>query len=334
MIAIASVVWLCLATSMVYGTTITISSNGSNETDCCYSKRGGNCLCNSLSSALNHMQDDTTINIVSDITLNVDDVGIYNLNNITISGYDVTITCNNIGNIYFESCSNVVVMGITWYQCGKYYPKKSSFVGALDFKTVSNVIIQYCTFQNSPTCPIYMEDASGNIIINESNFIANAVDNIDYYDFYCAGLYIDSKATKLYVSVHDSEFDGNGCRLLYSDSCYLFSAIVYAKADIVFENTVFSNNSYAMLLDFPSNTPILSSVTVTVELTNVSIFNSTIGGVIIGSAEKQFTFNTINISSSTFVNSINPLTMVLPPKDFSAPLTDFVINLQKLCFCQ
>ena len=76
MIVIASVVWLCLATSMVYGTTITISSNGSNESDCCYSKRGGNCLCNSLSSALNHMQDDTTINIVSDITLNVDDVEI------------------------------------------------------------------------------------------------------------------------------------------------------------------------------------------------------------------------------------------------------------------
>ena len=334
MIVIASIVWLCLGTSTVYGTTITISSNGSNEADCCYSKRGGNCLCNSLSSALNHVQDDTTINIVSDITLHVDDVEIYNLNNITISGYDITITCNNIGNIYFESCSNVVVMGITWYQCGKYYPKGRTFEGALDFKTVSNVIIQYCTFQNSPTCPIYMEDASGNIIINESNFIANAVDNIDYYDADCAGLYIDSKTTNLYVSVHDSEFDGNGCRLLYSDSCYLSSAIIYAKADIVFKNTVFSNNSYALFLDFPSDTSILSDVTVsTVELTNVSIFNSTIGGVIIGSAKNQSTFHTINISSSTFVNSINPLTMVLLPKNLSAPSTNFVINLQSSVFC-
>ena len=92
MILIA-LVWLCLTTSMVYGTTITISSSGSNEADCCYSKRGGRCPCNSLSSALNHLQDDTTVNIVSDITLHDDDVEIYDLNNITISGNNVTVTC-------------------------------------------------------------------------------------------------------------------------------------------------------------------------------------------------------------------------------------------------
>ena len=80
MILIASV-WLCLTTSIVYGTTITISSNGSNEAVCCYSKRGVRCPCNSLSSALHHLQDDTTVNIVSDITLRDYDVVIYNLNN-------------------------------------------------------------------------------------------------------------------------------------------------------------------------------------------------------------------------------------------------------------
>ena len=334
MIVIASAVWLYLATSMVYGTTITISSNGSNKTDCCYSKRGGNCLCNSLSSALNHMQDDTTINIVSDTALRDNDVGIYNLNNITISGNNVTITCDNIGNVYFESCSNVIIMGVTWYQCGTYFPNNGTFFGALDFYAVSNVIIQYCTFLNSPTCPIYMEDASGNIIIHGSNFTDNAVDNIDYYDADCAGLYIYSEATILYVSVYDSEFDTNGCRLLYRDSCFLFSAMVIAAADIVFKNTVFSNNPFALLLDFPSNTIFSSKVIVELELSNVKIFNSTIGGIVIGSAEKQFTFNIINISSSTFVNNVNPLTMLLPPKDFSKPLhgVNFVINLQNSVF--
>ena len=329
MILFASV-WLCLTTSMVYGTTITISSNGSNEADCCYSKRGGRCPCNSLSSALKHMQDDTTINIISDITLHNDDIEIYSLKNITISGNDVTIACNNIGSIYLESCSNVNVMGITWYQCGTYYPKDGSFLGALDFKTVSNVIIQYCVFQNSPTCPIHIEDASGSITISGSNFIANAVDY--YYNTDCAGLYVYSETTNLYISVYDSKFDGNGCRLLYRDSCYLFSAKVCAPANTVFKNTVFSNNSYALLLDFPPNTVILSSKTVHVELSRVTIFNSTLGGVVIGSDKKRFTFNMINISSSTFVNSINPLTMVLPPKDFSVSLTKFAINLQNSVF--
>ena len=306
MITIA-VVWLCLATHVAYGTVITVSSNGDNTTDCC---ENGMCLCSCLSSALRHMQSNMVINIVSNITLydNVH-IGSGNLNNITIAGIDVIITCNNTGAMYCESCRNVVIMGITWYQCGTSFSNNTS-IPALHFNIVSNMIIKYCTFHNSPSCPVHLDLASGSIIINGSNFIANAVDS---FNTSCAGLYIYYKRN-LDISVYASKFDRNGCRL--PNSCNHYSAIIFsldeafAMSNIDIKNTIFSYNSRALFMNFTIHTS-------TVKLSNVTVWNNTMGGILIGNSYQYIDFPDIEISSSAFVNNVNPLTIILPPKEFT-----------------
>ena len=306
MITIA-VVWLCLATHVAYGTVITVSSNGDNTTECC---ENGMCLCSSLSSALSHMQNDMIINIVSNITLydNVN-IGSGKLNNITIAGVDVIVMCNNTGALHCESCSDVVITGITWYQCGTSYSNYTS-IPALHFNAVSNMIIHYCTFQSSPGCPVYLNRASGRIIINGSNFVANAIGSSNTS---CAGLYIYYQRS-LDVSVYASKFDRNGCRL--PNSCNLYSAIIFsldeafAVANIGINNTTFSYNSHALFLNFTVRTA-------TVKLSNVTVWNNTMGGVLIGNSYHYIEFPDIEILSSAFVNNVNPLTIILPPKDFT-----------------
>ena len=308
------VVCLCLATHIAHGTVITVSSNGDNTTDCC---ENGVCPCSCLSSALSHMQNNVVINIVSNITLYDNaHIGSGNLNNITITGIDVTITCNNTGAIYCESCRNVVIMGITWYQCGTVFSNGTS-IPALHFNAVSNMVIQYCTFQNSPSCSVQLDLASGSIVINGSNFIANGLES---FNTSCTGLYIYYKRN-LNVLVYASKFDGNGCKS--PSSCNHYSAMIfsldeaYAIANIDIKNTIFSSNSRALFLNFTIHTA-------TLKLSNVTVWNSTIGGIVIGNSYQYIDFPDIEISSSTFVNNVNPLTIILPPKDFT------VVSLMKV----
>ena len=153
-IIIITAVWLCLITHVVYGTNITVNNNGSNSSSCCVC---GACSCSSLSSALHHVSDNTVINITSEsVTLHdIVGMGSGNLNNITITGNGATIMCNNTGGVYCESCSNITIMGITWYQCGRNDPDYPAInIPVLNFTTGSNITICKCTFQSSSGCPI------------------------------------------------------------------------------------------------------------------------------------------------------------------------------------
>ena len=299
------VVWLGLAIHVVYGAsmTITISSNGSSKDDCC---KSGSCMCSSLSSALNYTEDYTVINIVSNITLD-EDVEINNLNNITITGNDVTIMCNNIGFIYFESCSNVFIMGITWYQCGTV--NNNTLAPALSLYSVTNVLIYSCTFQNSPFCAVYMRNASNIVEIKGSDFIYTVGSLSDYP---CVGLAI-SESSHSYVSVYDSKFDSNGYGLPNSSDLYsISSAIIDAVTDIVIKNTTFSCNYGALFInpDYGTKT----------ELSNVTVFNNTVGGILLGKGDEH-TFSNISISLSVFTHNVNALTIYhLPPDPFASSL--------------
>ena len=346
-------VWLCLVIHVVYATVIiTVSNNGSNDTK-------WKCICGSLSYALLHIEQNTVVNIVSDMML-YESVALGSkmsvvstvsnikpkdniilepkkLSGITITGNDVTIMCNNTGSIYCESCSKVKIKGIIWYQCGTGVLNDDTIVPGLYFNTASNIIIENCTFQNSPSCPVYILHGSDDIAIKQSYFIANAVDSLDYYnsDIGCAGLFIYYNRNS-YVSVYDSKFEDNGCRLSHtSNLCNLYSIRIIsfesdyfynAKANIAVERVTFSNNSRALYLNS-------SMHTVTVQLLNVIVCNNTIGGILIGS-DKHFTFEKINILSTVFVSNINPITMVLPPKNFITTklFPTFEINLQDLVF--
>ena len=190
MITIA-VVWLCLITLVAYGAVITVNTSGSNASECCR----GNCLCSSLSSALLNMQNDTVINITSEVVSlnNIVGMGSGNLRNITIIGNGATIMCNNTGGVLCESCNDITIMGITWYQCGRNDSENPPIqIPALQFNIVSNLVIQQCKFLSSLGCPVYLDYAEGNIMIIESLFVHNIFNAIQS-NLLCGGLYIVSE---------------------------------------------------------------------------------------------------------------------------------------------
>ena len=95
---------------------IEVNNKGNDSSSCCME---GTCLCSSLFEALLNVEDDTVINITSSlVTLhNITHMGSGH-NNVTIIGSNITVACNDSGVLDCFYCSNVVIKGITWDQCG------------------------------------------------------------------------------------------------------------------------------------------------------------------------------------------------------------------------
>ena len=304
-------VWLCLITHVACDVLITVNNNGSDNDKCCVY---GTCPCSSLSSALRHVSDNTVINITSEsVTLHdIVAMGSGNLNNITITGNGATIICNNIGGVYCELCSDITIMGITWYQCGcKDRRHPVTQIPALAFtisKTSSVIIIQNCTFQNSSGCPVYVQNGKGNILITETNFVGNIFDFVDsgFVDL-CAGVYISSDV-QIFLAVRHTRFDGNGCtRFASKHDCTYFSVVIKASNNVseshhfLFESTYFFNNANGVSL----YASVRNAVT---ELLDISMHNNYGSGMHMQMSEGAINYpkctGIINISSSTFLNSV------------------------------
>ena len=82
----------------IHSKVIIVSNNGNDSTTCCAS---GTCLCNSLLLALLNIENNTIVNITSETILLEDDayVGAEYLNNVTLTGNDVVVMCNNKGTM-------------------------------------------------------------------------------------------------------------------------------------------------------------------------------------------------------------------------------------------
>ena len=280
-------VWLCLITDVVYGTIITVNNNGNDSVDCCSGKE--TCSCSSLSSALLNMSNNTLINITSEsVTLHdIVGMGSGNLSNITITGNGATIICNNTGGVYCESCSDVTIMGITWYQCGG---KKSEYptthIPVLQFYNVSIVIIRNCSFYSSSGCPVSISYARKNITIKDTYFVDNTFD-VFGSPFSCAGLLIYSVSNNLNISIISSGFYGNGCIHRLSTSsrqCVYYSAHISLDGNqeltnIIIENTDFCNNSNGLQLYSGLTKSAL------VQLSHVNFYNNTVYGIYITVAD-------------------------------------------------
>ena len=146
---------------------ITINSNhGSDNTKCCVKRK---CVCSSLSTALLKIDSFTIINITSEsVALNsTTTMGSGKLTNITITGSNVTIMCNNSGSVYCESCDHVVIVRITWNRCGD--PNGINIAG-VTFNVTSNISLVNCTFQNSQIPLVSLAEIADRILIQGCNF--------------------------------------------------------------------------------------------------------------------------------------------------------------------
>jgi len=174
---------LIMTSQHVHSKVITINTTGgSDNTTCCVD---GECDCSSLSTALTSITNNTVINITSEIiTLNNDtELGSSGLNNITITGNGATISCNNNGSVYCESCDNVLFEGITWDKCGD---PEGVFAGLMINKS-ANVSLVHCTFQKSQIRAVALQNVHGYITVRDCNFLSNKhssliVDGVSSYN--------------------------------------------------------------------------------------------------------------------------------------------------------
>ena len=162
--------FIILTSQCVHSKVIIVNSNNGNDnTECCVN---GECTCSSLSTALLNIDNNTIINITSESVAlnNTTTMGSGKLTNITITGSNVTIMCNNSGNIYCESCDDVMIEGITWDRCGD--PNGTNTAG-VTFNGTSNISLVNCTFQHSQLPAVSLSEVSYNILIHGCNFLSN-----------------------------------------------------------------------------------------------------------------------------------------------------------------
>ena len=308
-----------LNSQCVHSKVININSiNDTNSSECCACVHG-TCVCSSLYTALINITNNTIINITSkSVALNDSTkMGSGNLTNITITGSNVTIMCNNSGSVYCESCDNVKIEGITWDSCGNL---NGPNIAGVTFNVGSNILLVSCTFQNSQITAIGFLEVSGNINVSRCNFLSNKGKGDS------GGLSFSSGSIFVNLSISDNYFYNNGDyfgqTLTISDSAGLATWYVTITKTIFFSNLqgsaffiIKGNSSFQFdELAFINNLVGFSSIAgiqfqlignSSLSLSN-SLFTHNLGGalwwLIQGGDEAE-----IFISNSTFKNSSSQL---------------------------
>ena len=311
-------VWLCLITHVVYGTISTVITVNNTCIDQDKSCKGNPSCTSSLLCALDNIKSNTMINITSKVVRlsKIVEMGLGNLNNITITGNGATVMCNNTGGVSCNSCSNVIIKGITWCQCGHRDNIENrptiTQTPALNFTIVSNMRIHNCVFANSSGCPLYLDHVRESVTITDTYFVDN-IFNATGIVLYCGGLFImsDENCTTN-ISIISSGFYGTGCVMSKaSGPCFFYSIIVLAEyyhemVNFFIASTEISNNSGGLYFD-SGNTK-----TTIVQLSNVTVYNNTDCGIVIFSSYLGFekSLCKINLSFVSLMKNGNALSII------------------------
>ena len=237
---------IILTSQCVHSKVINVNSDDGNDSTECYVH--GRCACSSLYTALWNITSNTIINITSkSVALhNTTTIGSGKLTNITITGSNVTIMCNNSGSVYCESCDNVSIEGITWDRCGD--PNGLNLAG-VTFNGTTNISLVNCTFQHSQIRAVTILDASSSINISQCNFLSNKGTSN------CGGLSISSGSVFVDLVISNSYFYDNG---FYSDA--YSGQIINVVGDsgsttwnVTITNTIFFTNMGAVNFQIDGN---------------------------------------------------------------------------------
>ena len=291
--------FLVITIEHVWSDRVIIVSNNSNSssTKCCV--YGQNCACNSLSTALQYLEDNTIVNITSE-SIRLDNTTVISsgkaVTNITIIGNNTTVKCNNTGSVSCTSCVDFIIKGITWDQCG--YPNATDPKEGIYFNSSSYITIDNCTFQNSQTCAVYLLKSSYNIIVTNSYFISNGAKQVPSVniDNVCGGLKIDTAVTNTTVMISDSVFrdNGNFAERMYNPVYGLIITSLIVGMKLTVKTTKILSNSGGMYLD----TIVYASDVTLTEL--VVSHNRNEGIKIVRLVVANVIYFCLNLSNSTF----------------------------------
>ena len=243
------------------------SNNGNDNTECCVN---GECACSSLSTALLNIDNNTIINITSQSVAlnNTTTMGSGKLTNITITGSNVTIMCNNSGSVYCESCDDVMIEGITWGRCGD--PSGTNIAG-LTFNGTSNISLVNCTFQHSLSpAAVTLLQVSDIILIQGCNFSSNIpleTDNSGVLNISRVLSHQFSSTSSITITINESYFYNNTYNGIPPVNIHIDDNSV-ANCNITFKKSTFISNQITFLL----HVKILKLINIL--LTEISVFNN------------------------------------------------------------
>ena len=213
---------------------IIINNEGSSNDSCC---QMGECPCSSFFDALSNLDDDTSINITSQVVILDKNVTMRNLKNIKLLGNNALVNCTTRANIHCFYCSNVVMEGIIWHRCGFPY-------AGVGFLNATDVLVSNCKFMFSEACVAALFSLlSGYIRVYRSQFLFNYFSNISN----CGALYIQNGiiGQKIDVVITETIFQHNGALNTTITSAIPYSSLnififYQRKVDIYIQNTTVS----------------------------------------------------------------------------------------------
>ena len=294
---------LLLVACTAHGKVITVNNAGVDSAECCGFSL---CLCSSLSQALHHLTDNTIINITSESVVldRFTKMGSSFLNNITITGNDIIIRCNNVGAIYCASCSDITIEGITFDQCGRFF-NSSQWYRAINFYSISNISIARCSFQNSLICAVGLYNASKNVGIVACNFLSdfpNLLINT------CTRLLVYYGSYDLNVTISRTNFINSG----HMDSSRHRGVLIANRGNdpsvnlnVVVQNTsIFSTTKGLIISSY--------ACSATIYMSNLRIYNNSDEGIYVNltGCGNNSQVPSLHISASTFVSNANALVLV------------------------
>ena len=211
----------------------TNGEDGSSHICCLY----GNCTCSSLDHALAYLTSNVLINITTNITLS-SFIKVSGLQNVSVIGHNSvrpTVNCE-AGGIHFTFCHYCIIRGITWDGCGIEITDNLTEPG-IKLNCSSNVTVQKCSFQHSVGQALVLSEVSGDVNINNCNFVNNS-----HYGGHGAAIHYSSSNTKKFSQF---VFIINNCN--FTNNKHIKSLIyienkLFKYHKIMFNNSEFSNN--------------------------------------------------------------------------------------------
>ena len=192
---------------------------------------GGNNCTFFLNDALDHLSNDTLINVTKDVELSSVKQLEY-LENVAIVGHNnPTLNCSNGGALHFSSCHNCTIQGITWKGCG--IANKRRVEPAIQFHdNSSNISIQNCAFQHSTGPAVGLSEVSGAVNISHCEFTDNSNSK-----GHGAAIHYTPRDTGVLLTISDCKFsDNNGMSILYVGPSSDMQSIILIK------NSLFGSN--------------------------------------------------------------------------------------------
>ena len=298
--------WICLF-ALCESKYIEVNNEGNDSISCCIK---GMCLCGSLFNALHNIENDTMINITSSVPLhNITRIGLEALNNITITGNGVTVKCNNTGIFVCLYCSNVVIQGITWDQCGD--PSHPKFTHAIHFEVPINVSIIGCAFQYSKVCIVLiLKLSTGFVEIHNNRFLYNhRVTDLSWCTRYNSLAIVNGKHDAMqsaYVSISGTLFYQNGVSVYTKQSGII--ANIAALSCILSEWQVvefyLENSTVSTSFGLGGNFYFIGIIKVSMQFTNVTFHNNSNGGSVVR-IMGEFSEAFILVMSCSYAYNIN-----------------------------